>query len=73
MGVNKKHLYIKEVLLLYKNGTPKNKIATKFGVTEKTVAKWINDSKVIDNSIEARLLRIESDIKNIKLKLKNNE
>lgn len=66
MGLNKKHLHIKKVLELHHKGVPKNKIANEVGTTEKTIAKWIKDSTVTDSSLEARILKMENDIKNIK-------
>ena len=45
MGFNKKHLCIDEVLMMYRNGITKKKIAVIVSVTEKTVAKWIKEAQ----------------------------
>ncbi len=73
MGLNKKHLHIKEVLKLYHQGVPKKSISKKIGITEKTVAKWITESIKAKDSHETRITALEKELKEIKIKLNKYE
>lgn len=65
MANRKKHLCIDEVVMMYKGGIPKKKIAFIVGVTEKTVATWLKEYQELEQTTIGNIKALENKLNNL--------
>lgn len=65
MANRKKHLCIDEVVMMYKGGIPKKKIAFIVGVTEKTVATWLKEFQELKQTTISNIKALENKLNDL--------
>ena len=65
MANKKKHLCIDEVVMMYKGGIPKQRIAIIVGATYKTVSVWLKEYMELEQTTNSNIKALENRLKEL--------